>query len=145
MGRLTVQTVAIDSNIFIYVLEDNPEFCKISLAILQQIEAGNLRGLSSQLTYLESLSFTQLTVQQAETTEAFLTNSGADFKPVSLDVLQEAARLRRSMPSLKTPDAIHIATATLHGADIFVTNDLQLTKLKEVDGVKIVALKEFKL
>jgi len=44
--------------------------------------------------------------------------------PITQDVLREAARLRALIPALKTPDAIHAATALLHRCVLFVTNDV---------------------
>jgi len=43
--------------------------------------------------------------------------------PITQDVLREAARLRAQITGLKTPDALHAATAILHGCALFVTND----------------------
>jgi predicted nucleic acid-binding protein len=43
--------------------------------------------------------------------------------PITEAVLREAARLRALHTALKTPDAIHAATALLHGCALFVTND----------------------
>jgi predicted nucleic acid-binding protein len=50
---------------------------------------------------------------------------------VHREVLVESARLRASLTSLRTPDAIHAETAQLAGCDYFVTNDTQL-KLPEI-------------
>ena len=38
----------------------------------------------------------------------------------------------RTKYGVKTPDAIHLATAIEHKADVFVTNDRQLKKVKEI-------------
>ncbi|MBX9257525.1 PIN domain-containing protein [Desmonostoc muscorum CCALA 125] len=46
--------------------------------------------------------------------------------PISQTILREAASLRASTPSLRTPDAIHIATATTSGCTQFLTNARQL-------------------
>jgi len=43
---------------------------------------------------------------------------------ITEDVLREAARLRAIIPGLKTPDAIHAATALVHGCVMFITNDM---------------------
>lgn len=45
---------------------------------------------------------------------------------IDRDVLGRAARLRASRPSLRTSDAVHLATAELSGCDVFVTNDKAL-------------------
>ena len=42
---------------------------------------------------------------------------------MTADILREAARLRGALPSLKTPDAIHAASAQHHGCALFGTND----------------------
>jgi predicted nucleic acid-binding protein len=49
--------------------------------------------------------------------------------PVSREVLIFAAQLRAQTPSLKTPDAIHLATATLAKADAFVSGDSGIKEL----------------
>lgn len=49
--------------------------------------------------------------------------------PVTNNVFTEAARLRAKHPTLKTPDAIHLATAIYHSCDEFWTNDERLDKL----------------
>lgn len=43
--------------------------------------------------------------------------------PITQDVLREAAHLCAQITGLKTPDALHAATAILHGCALFVTND----------------------
>lgn len=137
--------IALDSNVFIYVLQKNPDFYQPALLILKNIEISRIQGLSSQLTYLEALSFSGLNLEQIGQTKNLLEASGTVFIPISSEILEEAARLRRIIPSLKTPDAIHLATASINGAEQFITNDIPLTRFKEVEGVKIVLLKDFKL
>jgi predicted nucleic acid-binding protein len=46
--------------------------------------------------------------------------------PVTADVLESMARLRAALPAMRTPDAIHIATAQLAKCDVFLTNDRRL-------------------
>ena len=49
-------------------------------------------------------------------------------------VFLEAASLRARFPSLKTPDAIHLAAATNYGCHEFWTND---NRLMPVNSLKI--------
>lgn len=42
--------------------------------------------------------------------------------PITQAILREAARIRATT-KLKTPDALHAATAQLEGCVLFVTND----------------------
>jgi predicted nucleic acid-binding protein len=53
-------------------------------------------------------------------------------------ILKLAAQLR-STSSLKTPDAIHAATALNHGCTMFLTND---AGLRNVPGLATIVLKD---
>jgi predicted nucleic acid-binding protein len=57
---------------------------------------------------------------------------------VTQRILRSAAQLR-SVTNLKTPDAIHAATALDAGCTIFLTND---GRLRAVPGLSIVVLKD---
>lgn len=140
----TLKRIGIDSNLFIYVLEKHPDFYRQALDLFTAVESGVVSGRASELVYLEILSKTSMTAQEVEIANGFLYDSGTNFIAVSRHVLVEAASLRRSV-GLKTPDAIHIASASINGCDWFVTNDTALIKKDEIDGVKIVALKDLKL
>ena len=60
-----------------------------------------------------------------------LTNSlGTEIIEVDINIACRAAELRAKY-SLKTPDAIQLATALENNAHFFLTNDLRLKKLKE--------------
>jgi len=58
---------------------------------------------------------------------------------VTWDIAQEAARLRREHKYLRTPDAIQLATALVHHADRFITNDTKLKTLS-LPGITIQTL-----
>jgi len=58
--------------------------------------------------------------------ERLLRSPQMQLVPISQTILKEAARLRAITASLRTPDAIHIATATIFGCTQFLTNDRQL-------------------
>ena len=53
----------------------------------------------------------------------FASNDWLEVRPVDTDVLVFAARLRATRQGLKLPDAIHLATASMAGCDIFMTED----------------------
>ena len=54
-------------------------------------------------------------------------------------MLLEAARLRAVLPTLKLPDAIHAATARLHGCAVLLTND---TRLRAAPGLEVIQLSD---
>jgi predicted nucleic acid-binding protein len=59
--------------------------------------------------------------------------------PITQDVLREAARLRALHTPLKSPDAIHAATALVHGCALFLTNDLGF---RSITGLPLAILDE---
>ncbi|MDF5713744.1 MAG: PIN domain-containing protein [Rhizonema sp. NSF051] len=71
--------------------------------------------------------------------ERLLRSPQMQLIPISQTVLQSAARLRAITPSLRTPDAIHAATAITSGSTQFLTNDQQL---RIVTGLPVVILDE---
>jgi len=58
--------------------------------------------------------------------------------PVSESIADQAAQLR-ARHSLRTPDAIHLATAISSGASFFLTND---ARLPDVASLKILVLNQ---
>ena len=57
-----------------------------------------------------------------------------DLLPFDTLVAGRFAQIRAAYTKVEAPDAIHLATAALHKADVFLTNDHALQKLK-VPGI----------
>jgi predicted nucleic acid-binding protein len=53
-------------------------------------------------------------------------------RPIDRIVLRAAAELRASIPALRTPDAIHAATASLENCVRFITNDKGFRRLPQL-------------
>jgi predicted nucleic acid-binding protein len=70
--------------------------------------------------------------------EQLLLSSEIQLMPITLDILKQAAQLR-AITNLKTPDAIHAATALASGCVQLITND---DDLRRVHGLSIVVLRE---
>ena len=52
-------------------------------------------------------------------------------------IAQKAAKLRAQYPALKGLDALQISAALLHGCQQFLTNDIPLQKIEEIEVVLI--------
>lgn len=132
-------SVYVDTPIVIYTVQQHPVYAPLCRPLWQAAEAGSLTVVSSDLTVLETLVVPVRTgdVALQRDFEAVLFYSELSLRPITHEVLREAARLRALLPSLRTPDAIHTATATLHGCALFLTND---TSLKRIPGLSITLL-----
>lgn len=120
-------TVYLDSCIVIYIVEENLEF----LPIIEKL-AGSIPDLSfvvSPLTEMECLVFPMRHKKKDLQRKFGLWFENAIGLSFNRDIFLEAAKLRAEFQSLKTPDAIHIATANHFGIDEFWTNDDRLEKI----------------
>ncbi len=116
---------AIDSMVLIYHFEDDATFGPAAAALLRAAEEGRCRLLISVLGRLEVLVVPKrrgqhdLCRQYCEVFESF-----PNLEVASIDVaVADTASDLRATHTLRTPDALHLATAVEHRADAFVTED----------------------
>lgn len=126
------RTIALDSMIFIYFFDQNKHFVDASELIIKLAERGKTTIVTSVISLLESLSsfkYQDDTEAQHAITNFFYLTPNVRVMNIDREIALEAARLRREHKSLRTPDAVQLATAIVHKADIFITNDVKLQKL----------------
>lgn len=130
MGSLG-NTIYIDSNIIIYIVERAPRYYASLASLLSASAQGLARVITSELSVLECLVVPMRTGDQAMVSAYLQIFSQTDLSciPINRDVLMEAAQLRAQYPALRTPDSIHWATARIEGADRLLTNDQNLLRL----------------
>lgn len=123
-------TVYLDTNPIIYLTEGNAAFKKSIAGLFKVIDAADAQLVTSELALTEVL-VRPLRHNDTALVEAYerLFDTLLDARPVSREVLLLAAHLRAETASLKTPDAIHVATATLAQASVFVSGDAGIRKL----------------
>lgn len=142
MGSLALPASArvyTDSDIVIYSVETHPLYWSLLQPLWQAAKIGSLSILSSELVLMETLigplrsgdSVLQAAYEQV------LHSPEMRLLPISQTVLQEGARLRATISSLRTPDALHAASATLAGCTVFLTND---AGFRRVPGLPLVIL-----
>jgi len=124
-------TVALDTVALIYFLEHHPLHFDTARRILLRIEEGTIGGVVSALVFAELLVPAYRAGDRQRAGSALrLLASFPNLKAfdVTTEIAAEAARLRARY-GLRTPDAIHAATALLAGADTIVSNDRDLRKV----------------
>jgi predicted nucleic acid-binding protein len=137
-----IADVYVDANILIYIVEGNKALASELKQIVEALDAGVLRAVTSELTLAEVLIGPLRTndLKVVRTYRTLLASSKVlKTVPISAGVLERSAAIRcNSMTSL--PDAIHLATAELAGCKYFLTEDRQLRVLPPVLAVGVVAL-----
>lgn len=131
--KLSSRLIALDAMIFIYYLDASDKTLNTqSRLILEPLFGNKTRGITSVVSVLETLSSPRY-IHDPERVENyslfFQSIPMLQVVDITWDIAQEAARLRRENQGLRTPDAIQLATAIIHHADIFITNDVKLKKL----------------
>ena len=128
MGELvlpTSGTIYLNANCFIYSVERIDPYRELLDTLWQTVSVGQITIVTSELTLLEVL-IKPLRIGDTATATTFRTvlQHAPDVQMLSVTrtVLEKAANLRATT-NLKTPDALHAATALLHGCVLFVTND----------------------
>lgn len=125
MGKVGQSAVVyLDANILIYLAEGAVEYQDAVEAQLRTLGAVSPRFITSELSLAEVLVHPLRTNNKALI--AVYEELFASFvrsETVSREVLYLAAQLRADTPSQRMPDAIHVATATLAGAEVFLTGD----------------------
>lgn len=144
MGQLTVPTaggVYVDAQAVIYTVERRPVYAPLLRPLWAAVQAGIVEAVTSELTVLEVLVGPLKTGNPALATafEQFFRLPGVRLVPVTAAVLRDAAGLRAAVPKLKTPDAIHAATAARERCVQFVTNDFAF---RAGAGVPVVILQD---
>jgi predicted nucleic acid-binding protein len=127
VGALTLPAsglVYLDANPIIYTVEKHPVYEPLLQPLWQAVQAKTIEAVSSELALLETLvgPFKSGNTTLERQYEQALLGTDMRLIPIRQDILREAARLR-AMTRLKTPDAIHLATAQQTVCALFVTND----------------------
>ncbi len=127
----THTTVGLDTSVFIYHVEANPRHLPLTQALFAGVQEGRWTAVTSTITLME------LTVRPwqlarpavAREYEVLLVHfPHLTLLDVTRDVARRAAQLRAEY-RLRPADALQIATALVHGATAFVSNDLSLRRL----------------
>lgn len=124
--------IAIDSNIFIYWLERNPEFYEASAEVIKQVYSGDQTASCSTIVLTEIYSGSDKVI------EAILKLPNLSVIPTTEAVAELAGKLRHTH-NLKVIDAIHAASALHSGASSLITNDIPFSK-KTIPGLNITLL-----
>ncbi len=134
--------IGLDSAGFIYFLEDNHRFGVLSEVVFELAEKNKLVIISSILVLVEVLTGYRKANDDAserEFKQMMREFPNIETYDLNYNLIDRIIDLRTKY-NIKTPDAIHIATAIENKADAFITNDKGLRKIKEI---KVVYLKDY--
>ena len=125
--------IYLDSSVIIYLVEQPPAFYS---AVINWLAANPGDLLSNELARLESLVIPVRTgnVALVADFEDFFQSAVLPLGHLDRPVLDRAIEIRARFPKIKTPDAIHLASAVELGCDVLLTNDADM---KLFSGIKV--------
>jgi predicted nucleic acid-binding protein len=125
--------------LFIYWLENNPQYAKRVGAIRARMEERGDQLITSTFTFGEVLAgpYRIGAVKVADEAKRLLRSVVSEVVPFTIETSDHYARIR-GMLGLPPADAIHLACAAQAGTDLFVTNDKNLIG-KIVPGIHFIA------
>jgi predicted nucleic acid-binding protein len=124
---------AIDTNIFISVINKEPGYEQSTKKILDWIDAGILRAILSTVVLAEICSGYDITHEEDDERDSstkerddflahILSSPNYEIADVTVPIALDAGNLR-GREGFKLPDALIIASALRHGAEYLISND----------------------
>ena len=125
--------------LFIYWLEDNPQFGRRVGEVRSRMEKRNDQLITGAFTFGEVLAgvYPKASTQLLQEVKMALESAVSEVVPFTLETADHYARIRGNL-GVSPADAIHLASAAHSGTDMFITNDKRLLG-KIVPGIQFIA------
>ena len=135
--------IGLDTSIFIYHFENHAHYQPFAEAVLMGVQDGQWPAIISTITVME-LTVHPWRLNRRDVAlryEVLLSNfPHLSLLNVTRQVARQAAQLR-ALYRISPADALHVATALVHDATAFVTNDRGLARL--APALDIIILDDF--
>jgi uncharacterized protein len=134
-----VSRVYWDTMLFIYWLDEHPQFAKRVNAIRFRMQERQDELITGAFTFGEVLAgvYRKGDTGLAAESRSLLESVVAEVVPFTVETADHYARIRGTL-SVAAADAIHLACAAQARADLFLTNDKRLAG-KFVPGIQFIA------
>ena len=142
VSRIKGHRVYLDTNSLIYFIEKNSEFFSVISPIFELIGTSEIFAYSSELTLTEILTkpIRDKHIQVIESyTELLFDEELITLICTSRNTFLLAAKISAEL-SLRTPDAIHMASAVERECRFFITND---KKIKSYNNTEVLYVSDF--
>jgi predicted nucleic acid-binding protein len=123
----------LDANPIIYSIEGVPAFRQAALEWIERAEATDGAVITSRLSRLECRvkPLRDGNSELLELFEGFFARERFELVEITAEVIEAATQLRATH-NFRAPDAIHLASALLAKADVFLTADRNLARCPDL-------------
>jgi len=132
------KNVYVDTNILIYLFEGFEKYRRLIQEIADCVDNDEIILLTGEITIAEILV---MPFKKNDSTLINLYTTALNDKnfihliPTTQTIYLKTAYLRATFKSMKTPDAIQVASAIEGKADIFITNDTGIKTPSEMEKI----------
>ncbi len=129
-----------DTMLFIYWLEENPQFGKRVNAIWSRMQERNDQLITGTLALGEVLAGAYkrgTNKKRIQAIKAALEDAVSEVIPFAVETADVFGQIKGSL-NIPSADAIHLACAASAGIDLFLTNDKNLVG-KVIPGIQFIA------
>ncbi|MGL4943121.1 MAG: type II toxin-antitoxin system VapC family toxin [Thermoguttaceae bacterium] len=143
IDELRGHSVFFDTAPIVYYVEDKSPYADLLEPVFHAVQMRHVEAYTSTVTFAETLVMPYRSGNKslvAAFEHLFSPAAHMTVLPLDFAVARETARLRAVLSSLRTPDAIQLATANVHRIDFFLTND---RRLHNATGSRILCLNDF--
>lgn len=141
LNKLAGQHVYIDTNLFIYFLDQNSVYFSVASTLLEAVELGSFIAYTGDITVAETLVKPYQTdniLLVANFKAFFYADDFLSIESHDADTFNLCAQIRAKY-SMKFADALHYATALKAGCKFFITND---TGIRSTDALAVILIKD---
>jgi predicted nucleic acid-binding protein len=129
----------VDTMLFVYHFENHPQFGPGATRLLEAAEHDRLRLVTSVLTVMEVLVVPKREGQVQlcnRYRELFASFPQLTVRSIDQSIAEVASDLRATY-TLRTPGALHLATAIVAGAEAFVSGD---RRLPQISAIRVIGI-----
>lgn len=132
----------IDTTPLIYYVEKNPEYYDILKKFFMESYNAEKEFVSSVVTVHEYSVHPYMNgeVNLLKDYSRFIEDTDMAIYDIDSKIADKAARIRAEYKSFKGMDSLQLATASLAGCDLFITNDKQLRQFTEINVITVAEL-----
>ena len=140
VGRAALgRRIYLDANLYIYAFEGIETHRRRMVELLAEIDRQDVVVVASELLFTEILP-RPVRERREDLVERYLElvrrTPRIHLVPVGRPVILRSVHLRAEF-GLRSMDALHLATALVHGCETFVTNDRRIAR---VDRIRVLTL-----
>lgn len=138
VNSMNQSTIFWDTNLFIYLFEENPSFLARVIGLRKEMLARGDILVTSAMTVGEILVKPAIENDRkaGEKYRSFFRSSSVEVIPFGLNAAEYYAAIRADR-GISKPDAIQLACAAARGVDLFITNDDRLAR-KRIPGIRFI-------